>query len=519
MAILRELPQGCQRTVVDGALSDSDEAEEWVATDDGGFQRTKEAITKDVTAVPSTHLQRQRSWPHISMLALALAAVVVAVAAQRSQAFWCGARGIPLGAMFRAPGFGIHELPDLSGQTALITGANVGLGLEVAKQLSRANATVVLACRDAQKCEAAASAVRAVGGPKASARTLLLDLNDLHSVQRAASTFRSQLRSLHMLVNNAGVAAQFPTELTVDGVERTFQSNYLGHFHLTQRLLPILLATAKRERRPSRIVHLTSGAHRAAPPEGVPLNLETINGRMGGYARYGMAKLAALAFANELARRHPRHLRSNAVHPGVVATELLRKDNFAAMLGPVLGRLAWLVAQVPAVTLALPIRLIDWPLLALALTWPGLTLASAVALAVAWCSVAPRARPCRHVTSRLPTRLVLQPSRYLAQLAGPQTRTARSSYQLRRAGQRITLWRTTRRSVLRCGASASGLSTRLVAAGTRASRLTWEGAGLASRRLLRIVQYVVAALEAFSLVYLYGYAIVWFQEMLCHGIR
>ena len=132
-------------------------------------------------------------------------------------------------------------------------------------------------------------------------RTVQLDLADLKSVQRGAARLRRELRSLHVLVLNAGVATQFPHALSADGVERTFQANYLGHFHLTTRLLPLLTRGAKRSRRPSRVVHLTSGAHRGAPAEGVPLTLDGVNSpALGAYARYGMAKLASLAFSAEL---------------------------------------------------------------------------------------------------------------------------------------------------------------------------------------------------------------------------
>ena len=152
---------------------------------------------------------------------------------------------------------------------------------------------------------------------------------------RAAQTLERELSGLDLLVNNAGVAAQFPLRLTADGVEQTFQANFLGHFALTTRLLPLLERAAVARGAPSRVVHLTSGAHRGAPAAGVPLSLAGVNdGGIGAYTRYGMAKLASLAFSAELSRRHAATaLVSAAVHPGVVATELLRVDNFAAMLG------------------------------------------------------------------------------------------------------------------------------------------------------------------------------------------
>jgi len=124
--------------------------------------------------------------------------------------------------MLTTPGYSVADLPDLHGRVALVTGANTGVGLEVAHHLARANATVVLACRDTLKCERAASQVRA--GSRAAVSALHLDLNDLRSVADAAAAFKRQHhRSLHILVLNAGVATQLPTALTTDGVERTFQ--------------------------------------------------------------------------------------------------------------------------------------------------------------------------------------------------------------------------------------------------------------------------------------------------------
>ena len=357
MPILRE------RIPTDGTLiakpedEDSDELEEWVALDDGRFQCTRAATANEATADSP---RRQRSAAAQSNVRTFVAAAIIAVVAYalaRGSAFWCGARGIPLGTLFRTAGFSLAQMPDLSGQTALITGANTGLGFEVAKQLAAANASVILGCRDMRKCAAAAATLRdrflPRGRPPEAVQTLHVDLSDLQAVAHAARKVGKLTRSLSMLILNAGVATQFPTLLTVDGVERTFQANFVGHFLLATRLLPLLERTGS-ARAPARIVHLTSGAHRGAPPEGVPLNLDTINApTMGAYARYGMAKLASLALSNEMARRQaaaagshraPRVL-SHAVHPGVVATEMLRAPNFARMLGFGVGHLAWLIAQ------------------------------------------------------------------------------------------------------------------------------------------------------------------------------
>jgi NAD(P)-dependent dehydrogenase (short-subunit alcohol dehydrogenase family) len=268
----------------------------------------------------------------------ALVVGALAWAVHRSGALWCSGRGLPIATFWRRPGFTLELMPDMAGKTVLVTGANSGLGFEVARQFARANATVILACRDASKGEAAAAAI---GGR---ARAIRLDLSDLRQVADAAAALKKSTPALHILVNNAGAATQFPLTTTKDGVEATFQANYLGHFVLATRLLPLLEAGSAEGDR-ARVVHLTSGAHRAAPAAGVPLDLREINsGAVGAVARYGMAKLASLVFARELAARHPAIL-SNAVHPGVVATAMLRRPNFEAMLGPALGGMAWRAAQ------------------------------------------------------------------------------------------------------------------------------------------------------------------------------
>mmetsp|Transcript_15265 Transcript_15265/g.47692 ORF Transcript_15265/g.47692 Transcript_15265/m.47692 type:complete len:365 (+) Transcript_15265:134-1228(+) len=272
--------------------------------------------------------------------------VALAWAVHRADLLWCEARSIPLGVLWRPQGFFLGDMPDLHGRTALVTGANTGLGLETARQLALANATVLLGCRDTAKCAAAARLIGSAvegRGSRGVVRTVRLDLADLRQVAAAADTLLRDLTALDILVNNAGIATRFPRALTVDGLEVTFQVNYLAHFLLTQRLLPLLQA-ANRTAAP-RVVHLSSGAHRGAPAEGVPLCREAVNGAaMGAYARYGMAKLASLVFAQELARRAPGVL-SNAVHPGVVATELLREGNFQRMLGAALGSAAFRLAQ------------------------------------------------------------------------------------------------------------------------------------------------------------------------------
>ena len=286
--------------------------------------------------------------PNFTTAALGVVVAVGAGLLYRGDAFWCEARGIPLGTFWRDSAFSLAQLPDMNSRTVLVTGANSGLGFEVAKRCALANASVVLGCRNMSSCEQAARTIQTLlplpHDERQFIRAVRVNLDDLQQVEETSAELMSTLESLDVLVNNAGVATQFPLTLTKDAIESTFQSNYVGHFALTRHLLPLLLRSSRHGRR-SRVVSLTSGAHRGAPPEGVPLSLDQINhAAMGAYARYGMAKLANLLFARELGRRHPSIL-SNAVHPGVVATEMLRVGNFEAMLGKPLGALAWNFAQ------------------------------------------------------------------------------------------------------------------------------------------------------------------------------
>ncbi len=147
-----------------------------------------------------------------------------------------------------------EHIPLQTGKTALITGANSGLGYEAAKVLSGRNARVILAVRDPVKGERAAAQIRRTV-PGADLEVLLLDLASLASIRSAAAAFLSAYDRLDILINNAGVMA-IPRRTTADGFEMQFGTNHLGHFALTGLLLPLLLATPA-----ARVVTVSSGAH------------------------------------------------------------------------------------------------------------------------------------------------------------------------------------------------------------------------------------------------------------------
>ncbi|MGW3360428.1 oxidoreductase [Streptomyces bungoensis] len=197
------------------------------------------------------------------------------------------------------------HLPDLTGRTAVVTGANSGLGRVTAEALARAGAHVVFAVRDTGRGEAAAA--RAGG----STEVRRLDLADLDSVREFADGWD---RPLDLLINNAGVM-MLPEQRTRQGFEMQFGTNHLGHFALTNLLLPHVT---------DRVVTVSSGLHRGG--DGV-IHFEDVNlrGRYSPSRAYAQSKLANLLFTLELQRRLAEAgspVRALAAHPGYAATNL-----------------------------------------------------------------------------------------------------------------------------------------------------------------------------------------------------
>ncbi|MFC6883279.1 MULTISPECIES: oxidoreductase [Actinomadura] len=207
------------------------------------------------------------------------------------------------------------DLPDLSGRTAVVTGANAGLGFHTALELARRGARVTLACRDTGRGERALAAIRR-RAPDASAEVRRLDVADLASVRAFADGYAADRGGLDVLINNAGVMA-IPFTLTPDGFETQFATNYLGHFALTGLLMPALL-----ERPGSRVVSITTfGVNYWGKIEFDNLQGER---KYNKSAAYTQAKMANLVFAKELSRRYSgRGVHGVAAHPGYAATDVL----------------------------------------------------------------------------------------------------------------------------------------------------------------------------------------------------
>jgi NAD(P)-dependent dehydrogenase (short-subunit alcohol dehydrogenase family) len=202
------------------------------------------------------------------------------------------------------------QIPDQTGRTAVVTGANSGLGLSTARELARAGAHVVLACRNLEKGEAAR---REVGSD---AELEQLDLASLDSVREFADRFRATHDGLDLLINNAGLMAP-PRGVTADGFELQFGTNVLGHFALTGRLLGMLEG-----REDARVVTLSSNAHKLGRIHWDDLQSER---RYNRWRAYNQSKLGDLMLALELDRRLRAAgslIRSVAAHPGYSATNL-----------------------------------------------------------------------------------------------------------------------------------------------------------------------------------------------------
>jgi len=209
-----------------------------------------------------------------------------------------------------------QDIPDLGGRTAVVTGANGGLGLETARGLAGAGAHVVLASRDQEKAATAEKSIRE-SHPGASLEGVPLDLGSLASVHEAAERMLGGHARIDILVNNAGVMAT-PERRTADGFEMQFGVNHLGHFALTAQLLPALLRAQS-----ARVVSVTSTAHhmgRAVDP-GNP----HLEGKYGAWSAYGQSKLANFHFAIGLQQRfEAAGVRSASLvaHPGLSNTDL-----------------------------------------------------------------------------------------------------------------------------------------------------------------------------------------------------
>ncbi len=200
---------------------------------------------------------------------------------------------------------------NMNGKVCLVTGANSGIGKEAALGLARLGATVVIVARDRKKGEATVSEIRQATGNQ-NVNLILADLSSMKSVSGLASTFLGEYPKLHVLINNAGT--YLPKRITTaDGYEAVFATNHLGHFLLTSLLLDLLKTSA-----PSRIINVTSEAHRGAKIDFEDLMQEK---KYSAFKAYHQSKLANVLFTYQLAKvLEGTGVTVNCLHPGVVRT-------------------------------------------------------------------------------------------------------------------------------------------------------------------------------------------------------
>ncbi|CAO3590729.1 unnamed protein product [Absidia cylindrospora] len=225
--------------------------------------------------------------------------------------------------------FEFKDIPDLTGKTAIITGANTGIGRVCALEMARKGCKVILACRTEAKTLPVIENIKKETG-NAQIEFLALDLMSLQSVKNFVETIKTRNEKLNILLNNAGVGL-CPFGLSEDGIETQFATNHVAHHYLTTQLLPLL-----EENTPSRIVTVSSLAHHAV----FSLNLENISDpkAYNRFSHYGKSKAANILFTRELARRCKKkgveNIYVNCNHPGAVRSDFARH-----LLGATLTRI------------------------------------------------------------------------------------------------------------------------------------------------------------------------------------
>ena len=217
----------------------------------------------------------------------------------------------------------VIEGHDLTGYNVIVTGSNSGIGVETARAMAGAGATVFMTVRDVEKARPVAEDImKTTGNEKIHIENLELD--SLESVNSFVSRFMEKDLPLHILINNAGVMA-CPLTYTRDGLEMQFGTNHIGHYALTTGLLPCLKSAATSSGRKSRVVNVSSTAHARSD-----FNFEDYNFKTREYdswVSYGQSKTANILFSIGLTQRYGNEgVFSNAVMPGVIVTNLQRHN-------------------------------------------------------------------------------------------------------------------------------------------------------------------------------------------------
>ncbi|XP_042408826.1 short-chain dehydrogenase TIC 32 B, chloroplastic-like [Zingiber officinale] len=228
----------------------------------------------------------------------------------------------------------VTEGIDASGLTVIITGGSSGIGAETARVMALRGAHVIIG---ASNTEAANSVKQSIlqSTPSARIDIIQLELSSQKSVRDFADKFLSMNAPLNVLINNAGVM-YCPFKLSEDGIEMQFATNHVGHFLLTNLLLPKIKSTADKTGIEGRVVNLSSAAHLTTYRGGIRFNKISDKAAYNDKLAYGQSKLANILHANELARRlkeEGANVTANSVHPGLIKTNLGRHSTiFVAVL-------------------------------------------------------------------------------------------------------------------------------------------------------------------------------------------
>ena len=222
----------------------------------------------------------------------------------------------------------ITEGANLNGKIALVTGINSGIGAETARVLALRGATVLGTARTLEKAKVACA------GINGHSIALACELTDLNNIRECVDQIqRLDIQNIDILVANAGIMA-LPTLEQVNGIEKQFATNHLGHFLLVNLLLPLLGGTS-----PTRVAIVSSAAHAQAPKMGIDFTNLSGEHNYSPWRAYGQSKLANILFANQLNQRLPEHSSAHALHPGIIATNLGRNMTqgvFSAFLAQIM---------------------------------------------------------------------------------------------------------------------------------------------------------------------------------------
>ncbi|KAL6824713.1 hypothetical protein J3E69DRAFT_381586 [Trichoderma sp. SZMC 28015] len=233
--------------------------------------------------------------------------------------------------------FQVADMPNLSGYVTIVTGGNSGIGYETTLQLANRGARVYIASRSKTRVDAAIKAMK-TGNSGLDIHFLKLDLQDLQSIKTTTEEFSQKEPRLDILINNAGIMA-CPYELTKDGYELQWQTNFLGHHAFTMCLLPLLRSAAQssHSRDRVRIVNVSSDAAISMGPDSINYkdpNLADVKGVTASWKRYGHSKQASIIAAKAITDRYKAlGITAYSLHPGLIKSNLQSHDtSFLGML-------------------------------------------------------------------------------------------------------------------------------------------------------------------------------------------